>query len=113
MSLTELETEVAPPDAEPTHAIQGRTPWQLAWGRLRQDKVAIISAVIIFLIILMAICAPLLTHWFGTDPTRTNTNTGLDADGLPVGPSADHLLGTDQLGRDIFSRAVYGSRVSL
>jgi peptide/nickel transport system permease protein len=113
MSLTELETEVAPVDAEPTRAIQGRTPWQLAWSRLRQDKVAVISAVIIFLIILMAIAAPLLTHWFGTDPTKTNTNTGLNADGLPLGPSTDHLLGTDQLGRDIFSRAVYGARVSL
>jgi peptide/nickel transport system permease protein len=113
MSLTELETEVSAPDLEPPRTIQGRTPWQLGWARLRQDKVAIVSAVIIFLIILAAICAPLLTHWFGTDPTKTNTNTGLDANGLPVGPSADHLLGTDQLGRDIFSRAVYGSRISL
>ncbi|HZB30489.1 MAG TPA: ABC transporter permease [Streptosporangiaceae bacterium] len=113
MSLTELETEVTPADAEPTRVIQGRTPWQLAWARLRQDKVAIASAVVILLIILMAICAPLLTRWFGTDPTQTNTNTGLDADGLPIGPSTEHLLGTDQLGRDIFSRAVYGARVSL
>lgn len=113
MSLTDLETEVAPAEAEPTDAIQGRTPWQLAWARLRQDKIAIISAIIIILIILMAVFAPLITHWFGTDPTKTNTNTGLTADGLPVGPGADHLLGTDQLGRDIFSRAVYGARISL
>ncbi|HEU5157577.1 MAG TPA: ABC transporter permease [Streptosporangiaceae bacterium] len=113
MSLTELETEVAPADAEPTRTIQGRTPWQLAWARLRQDKVAIISSIIIIVILLMAIFAPVLTHWFGTDPTKTNTNTGLDADGLPIGPSADHLFGTDHLGRDIFSRAVYGARVSL
>jgi peptide/nickel transport system permease protein len=113
MSLTELETEVSPPDMEPTRGIQGRTPWQLAWSRLRQDKVAILSAVIILLIILMTLFAPLLTHWFGSDPTKTNTNTGLDVNGLPIGPSADHLLGTDQLGRDIFSRAVYGARVSL
>jgi ABC-type dipeptide/oligopeptide/nickel transport system permease subunit len=113
MSLTDLEAEVEPADAQPTRTIQGRTPWQLAWARLRQDKVAIISAVVIFLIILMAIFAPVLTHWFGTDPTKTNTNTGLTADGLPVGPGSKHLLGTDQLGRDIFSRAVYGARVSL
>jgi peptide/nickel transport system permease protein len=113
MSLTELEAEVSPPGEEPTQAIQGRTPWQLAWARLRQDKVAIASAVVIILIILMAIFAPVLTHWFGTDPQQTNTNTGLDADGLPIGPSADHLLGTDQLGRDIFSRAVFGARISL
>lgn len=113
MSLTDLEAEVAPADVEEPRAIQGRTPWQLAWARLRQDKVAVISAIVILLIILMAIFAPLITHWFGTDPTKTNTNTGLDANGLPIGPSADHLLGTDQLGRDIFSRAVYGARVSL
>jgi peptide/nickel transport system permease protein len=113
MSLTDLEAEISPADVEEPRTIQGRTPWQLAWARLRQDKVAILSAVIIVLIILMAIFAPLITHWFGTDPTQTNTNTGLDANGLPVGPSADHLLGTDQLGRDIFSRAVYGARVSL
>jgi peptide/nickel transport system permease protein len=113
MSLTDLEAEVEPTGAEPTRAIQGRTPWQLAWARLRRDKVAIIAATIILLIISMAIFAPVLTAWFGSDPSRTNTNTGLDSDGLPLGPSAEHLLGTDQLGRDIFSRAVYGARVSL
>jgi ABC-type dipeptide/oligopeptide/nickel transport system permease subunit len=113
MSLTDLESEVAPAGAEPTRAIRGRTPWQLAWARLRQDKVAIISAVIIVLIVAMALFAPVLTAWFGSDPTRTNPNTGLSPDGLPLGPSAENLLGTDQLGRDIFSRAVYGARVSL
>lgn len=113
MSLTDLAAEVEPADAKPTRAIQGRTPWQLAWARLRQDKIAILSAVVIVLIILMAVCAPLLTHWFGTDPQKTNTNTGLTPDGLPIGPGGEHLLGTDELGRDLFSRAVYGARVSL
>jgi peptide/nickel transport system permease protein len=113
MSLIDLEAEVPPAQAEEARAIKGRTPWQLAWARLRQDKIAIISAVVIILILLMAVCAPLLTHWFGTDPTKTNTNTGLDPDGLPIGPGAHHLLGTDELGRDIFSRAIYGARVSL
>jgi peptide/nickel transport system permease protein len=113
MSLIDLEAEVPPAEAEQARVIKGRTPWQLAWARLRQDKIAIISAVVIVLIILMAICAPLLTHWLGTDPTKTNTNTGLDPDGLPIGPSSKYLLGTDELGRDIFSRAIYGARVSL
>jgi peptide/nickel transport system permease protein len=113
MSLTDLEAEVPPAEAEQARVIKGRTPWQLAWARLRQDKIAIISAVVIVLIILMAVCAPLLTHWLGTDPTKTDTNNGLDPDGLPIGPGSQHLLGTDQLGRDIFSRAVYGARVSL
>ncbi len=113
MSLTDLAAEVEPADAKPARSIQGRTPWQLAWARLRQDKIAIISAVVIVLIILMALFAPVLTHFFGTDPTKTNTNTGLDPDGLPIGPGSKYLLGTDELGRDIFSRAVYGARVSL
>jgi ABC-type dipeptide/oligopeptide/nickel transport system permease subunit len=68
---------------------------------------------VILLLLLGAIFAPLLTKWFGYPPTRTNTNTGLTPDGLPIGPSSKYLLGTDQLGRDIFSRAVYGSRISL
>jgi peptide/nickel transport system permease protein len=113
MSLTDLETDVAPADAEPARAIQGRTPWQLAWARLRQDKIAIISAVVILLLILMAVFAPALTHWFGADPNKTNTTTGLSADGLPKGPGSKSLLGTDELGRDMFSRAVYGARISL
>lgn len=113
MSLTDLETEVAPAEAEPTRAIQGKTPWQLAWARLRQDKIALLSAVVIILIILMAVFAPALTNWLGTDPTKTNTNSGLTSGGLPVGPGSKFLLGTDELGRDIFSRAVYGARISL
>ncbi|MCW2915488.1 MAG: transporter permease [Actinomycetia bacterium] len=112
MSLTDLQAAAQPIGAA-EEQIQGKTPWQLAWYRLRKDKAAIISAIVILLIILSAIFAPLLSGWFGHPPTQTNTNTGLTADGLPLGPGAKHLLGTDELGRDIFSRAVYGGRISL
>lgn len=112
MSLTTVDTDaVATIEAE--ERIEGRTPLQLAWRRLRRDWVAIASAIVIIALILVAIFAPLLTHWFGYPPSQPNTNTGLDANGLPLAPSGKHLLGTDELGRDIFSRAVYGARVSL
>ncbi|HEY7486400.1 MAG TPA: ABC transporter permease [Streptosporangiaceae bacterium] len=110
MTLTELQAKPAAPARTAVHA---RSPWQLAWARLRRDKAAVGSAVILVLIVLIAVGAPLLTHWFGADPTKTDAAGGLSGDGLPLGPSAAHLLGTDELGRDVFSRAVYGARVSL
>jgi peptide/nickel transport system permease protein len=111
VSITELDV-AAEPTGEPT-VIQGKTPWQLAWYRLSRDKVAIVSAVVIVLIVLSAIFAPVLVHWWGYPPKATDTTHGLSDEGLPLGPGSKHLLGTDQLGRDLFSRAVYGARVSL
>jgi peptide/nickel transport system permease protein len=59
---------------------------------------------IIGTIVAMALAAPLLTSY---DPTQPNLNHVLE------GPSSTHLLGTDQLGRDVFSRLLYGARVDL
>ncbi|MCC7363171.1 MAG: ABC transporter permease [Dehalococcoidia bacterium] len=55
-------------------------------------------------IIVVALAAPVLAPY---SPTQVGTGLPLD------GPSADHWLGTDQLGRDLFSRLIYGSRVSI
>jgi peptide/nickel transport system permease protein len=93
--------------------IQGRSPWQLAWGRLRQDKVAIGSAVVILLITLVAVGAPLIAHLVGHGPGDTYPFIGEDSYGLPVGPNRTFLLGADDLGRDVLVRVVYGARVSL
>jgi peptide/nickel transport system permease protein len=56
------------------------------------------------IIVLAAILAPFLTSY---DPTALSTGTGLQ------GPSAAHLFGTDQLGRDVFARVLYGARIDL
>ena len=101
------------PDTPEGKKIEGRSPWRLAWQRLRRDRVAMISLVIIVLIVLMAIFAPIATWITGHPPNDQFRQIGLTPDGLPKGPSSQFWMGTDDLGRDIFVRIAYGSRVSL
>ena len=101
------------PDTPEGKKIEGRSPWLLAWQRLRRDRVAMISMVLIVLIILMAIFAPLATWITGHPPNEQYRQIGLTPDGLPKGPSSQFWMGTDDLGRDIFVRIAYGARVSL
>ena len=93
--------------------IEGRGPLRLAWARLRRDRVAIASAVTIAVLVAVAAGAPLIAHLVGHDPYTQYRETGLTPDGLPVGPSRHFLLGTDNLGRDLLVRIVYGARISL
>jgi peptide/nickel transport system permease protein/oligopeptide transport system permease protein len=71
---------------------------------IRTNKVAAISGLLIILIIIVAIFAPVFAPH---DPYAIDLLSRLK------GPSAEHLLGTDELGRDVLSRIIYGSRVSL
>jgi len=107
------QTNVAEPEGEAAAEIQGRSPWQLAWGRLRQDRVAVGSAIVIFLVVLLAILAPLVAHLVGHGPGEQFPFTALNTYGLPVGPSRAFLFGADDLGRDVLVRVVYGARISL
>ncbi|MBI3913554.1 MAG: ABC transporter permease [Chloroflexi bacterium] len=84
--------------------VQGRSEWYRAFVQLRKNKAAVISAFVLLAIILAAIFAPLLTTY---DPTVQNLSERLQ------GPSPQHIFGTDRGGRDIFSRVLYGARVSL
>ncbi|KUF07214.1 ABC transporter permease [Leucobacter sp. G161] len=93
--------------------IQAKSSVQLTMARLLRDPASVISAVVILGIVLFAICAPLIAQWTGHGPTEQFRETGLSASGIPVGPNAEFLLGTDQLGRDVFVRLAYGARVSL
>lgn len=70
----------------------------------RENKLAVASAVVILLIILAAVFAPLVAPY---DPTAQDLTSRLQ------GMSAEHIFGTDQLGRDVFSRMIYGARISL
>lgn len=72
--------------------------------RFRRDKLAIIGAAIVLALFFVAIFAPWVAPY---DPARIDTKNILAA------PSLDHLCGTDDLGRDVFSRMLYGSRISL
>lgn len=71
---------------------------------IKTNKVAAISGVLIILIIIVAVFAPLFAPY---DPYKIDLLLRLK------GPSPEHLLGTDELGRDLLSRIIYGSRVSL
>jgi peptide/nickel transport system permease protein len=100
-----------PPD--PPRAIEGRSPWQLAWSRLRRDRVAIACVAVIALIALVAIAAPFFAWITGHGPNEQFQTTGLSPDGLPRGPNGTFWFGTDDLGRDVLVRVVYGARISL
>jgi peptide/nickel transport system permease protein/oligopeptide transport system permease protein len=85
-----------------------RTLWGDAWYRLRRNKLAVVSLIWISLVVLVAISSaiPGAEAVYG-DPVEFESTVGREA------PSAEHLFGTDKLGRDVFSRVVYGSQISL
>jgi peptide/nickel transport system permease protein/oligopeptide transport system permease protein len=111
-------TSVAAPDA-PT-AIEGRSLGQIAWRWLRRDRVATAGAVIVCFLVLVAVFAPQIVSVLGDPPNQPNyalvdtANGTLAPLGAWGGMSTDHLMGVEPVnGRDIFSRVVYGSRISL
>jgi ABC-type dipeptide/oligopeptide/nickel transport system permease subunit len=93
--------------------IVSRTPFQLFWRRFRTDRVALVSAGFIVFLIVVAIAAPLVVSILGLQGPDVNNTGALDVFGSPTGPSSSHPFGVDPLGRDVFSRVIYGARVSL
>ena len=85
---------------------RGRRRWTArAWRSARRNPLATLSAIVLVAIVLATLFAPALTDH---DPNRMNVRGAY----LPPG-SPGHLLGTDDLGRDLWSRLIYGGRVSL
>ena len=114
MSLAEAQAEIVPADVEPTgKQIEGRSPLSLAFARLRKDRLAMVSLVVVVLMMLLALSAPLWAHWTGHNYHQTYPKTGVDESGQPVGPNGEFWLGADSIGRDVLVRAVYGARISL
>jgi len=118
MSLTsDHAIDTSAPTAESSE-IAGRSLTQIAWGRLRRDKVAMTSLIVVLLIVGVAILAPIITRLVGVNPTDFNDDAINDAGALPKGNfggiTLDHPLGVEPgTGRDLFARLLYGSRVSL
>jgi peptide/nickel transport system permease protein len=94
-------------------AIAARSPLQLFWRRFRRDKVAMAALGFIIVLCVVAVLAPVIVNVLNLPDPNTQSTAALDDFGLPSGPSADHPLGVDQIGRDVASRTIYGSRVSL
>lgn len=98
------------PPVEETPA-KSRTLWGDAWKRLRKNKLAIIGACWIVIVIILAITADMWVPAHFGSPIEIDTAQSAGRSLLP--PSIEHPFGTDLLGRDVFSRIIYGSRISL
>lgn len=93
-------------DVEETLKIAKRSQWQDTWRRLKKSKTAVLGLALIVMFICMAIFAPLIGD-YQEDALKMNFEERLQS------PSTDHWFGTDEFGRDIFIRIVYGTRISL
>ena len=135
-----LDTAAALAAAEDEGAIEGKSPWYLAWRRLRRNYVALAFLLLFFVIVAACLCAPLYKdHIAHTGPNtghlgETFTRDGkqvavvskggfgqngeFHAGGIPVGPQFWHaggkyVLGADNQGRDVAVRLLYGGLNSL
>jgi peptide/nickel transport system permease protein len=89
-----------------------KSPRQLFWARFKQDKLAFAGAVVIVLMVAGALSAPFWAHALHhgvNQQFRQRTNLY----GVPLGPGHGFYFGSDELGRDLFVRVLYGAQVSL
>ena len=93
--------------------IAARSPFELFWRRFRQDRLALCSLVFIAILIVVAVTAPLVVALLGLPGPNVQNANLTDAFGSPLGPSPSHPFGVDQLGQDVMSRVVYGTRAAL
>ncbi len=98
-----MNMSVTMPVVVPTQAARGY--WRSVFGRLLRDKVAMTCALLLAAIVLVAIFAPWIAPY---DPSASSILKRLK----PIGTEG-HLLGTDELGRDMLTRLMYGGRLSL
>jgi len=82
-----------------------RTPWREFWRRFKKQPVAMVAGVFVLLLIVVAVIAPWIVPF--------DAENYFDYDRLTEGPSMMHWFGVDSLGRDIFSRVLTGTRLSL
>ena len=133
-----LDTAAELAAAEQTSAIRGRSPWYLAWRRLRRNYFALGCLVLFFLIVLACLLAPVYAnHVAHTGPYDEHLLETINVNGkhidvvskggivngklvasTPIGPQwfnagGKYVLGADQLGRDVAVRLLYGGRTSL
>jgi glutathione transport system permease protein len=102
--MTELSTPAAA--ASPSTVPEAvRTPWTEFWRKFRKQHLALVAGAFVLMLVVIAVLAPYIVPY---DPENF-----FDYDALNAGPSAAHWMGVDSLGRDIFSRILAGTRISL
>ena len=90
-----------------TRAAPPLSPLTIAMRRLRRHRLAVVSGLLLLVMMLLAFAAPWIEQWLGIDSRAVNLF------GRFQPPSNEHPLGTDELGRDVLLRLLYGGRVSL
>jgi oligopeptide transport system permease protein len=112
-TLLSMQMKLSPEDFEPAtkqeqeelNKLTANTSyWKDAWRRLKQNKIAMISLVVIILFIIFAFVGPALSPYTYDQQVRGDEN---------MAPNLKHLFGTDQLGRDLLTRVMVGSRISI
>lgn len=91
-------------DSAESEIADSDSTWDKITNMIRQNKLAAVSLIVILVFIFCAVFAPYIAPH---DPTVQ------DYQNVRAAPSSSHILGTDELGRDVFSRIIYGSRISL
>ena len=95
---------VTSPSIEQTTTVKRRSPLAETWENLRRSWAGMLGLTLIILHIIIAVTSP---YWIPKDPFE------MSADIRSQAPSAEHLMGTDKLGRDVFSRSMLGGRVTI
>jgi peptide/nickel transport system permease protein len=91
-----------------------RSASRLVWERFREDKAAVLGAVVIVVLIVIAAVGGPLAAWATGHPSLTAYTTTMENSfGIPKGPNAQFWFGADGAGRDLFVRTLYGARTSL
>lgn len=96
MSVIAKQTKTAP---------KKRSKFQETWRRFKKNGRAVVGLAIVAILLLAAVLAPIISSPYG--PNDQNPRNRLQ------GPSAEHWFGTDELGRDILTRIIYGARISM
>ncbi len=104
MTAATLPERPAPGRLIPEESIKGRSLWANAWRRLQRNRAAVVSAVVLALIAIACFGA----RWFSLYPIDD-----IDWENISTGPSWAHWFGTDENGRDLFTRVLHGGQVSL
>lgn len=91
-------------DSAESEIADSNNTWDKITNMIRQNKLAAVSLIVILVFIFCAVFAPYIAPH---DPTVQ------DYQNVRAAPSSSHILGTDELGRDVFSRIIYGARISL
>ena len=102
--MTNVEPKNLVPTEEEIQMEKETGPWRDAWRSFRKNKIALVGSVIVLFFLFLAIFGP----WIAPE--------GINDQKLPERlkpPSSDYWFGTDDFGRDIFSRVILGARISL